>query len=66
MAKYKVSVFSTTQVQDTYTTEVELTKAEHVGADKLLQALAEAQADYTMPRRNPRAMVAWGAPPEQL
>lgn len=65
MAAYRVSVFSTTQVDDTYSATVELTKAEKAGADKLLAALGEAQADYAMPRRNPRAMIAWGEPPEE-
>lgn len=63
MSKHLISVSSSTDVDDTYTVEVDLTADEKQAVEKVFGALAkERTASFDQPRYNPRALVAFGDP----
>jgi hypothetical protein len=57
MAKHTITARTQGNVDDEYSAEVELTDDEYATVQGVLTVLAEARADYTMPRPNPRPIV---------
>jgi hypothetical protein len=57
MAEYRIRARTATAIDDEYVATVELADDEKAALDKVLAALAEARADYNLPRLNPRPVV---------